>query len=177
MKVDKGLVIKASQGDKDAFSKIYYSCYRDFYNFAFCNFHNADDAADVVSDAFVEIWRGIKNLKSPESFGAWAFKILSARCKKQISAKILQRCEYAFDDAAEDFYFGVKNMEEDVAEKVTLGAALCRLEKEERTIVVLSALYGYTHREIADIIGKPAGTVSSKLYRAYAKLRKLMKEK
>jgi DNA-directed RNA polymerase specialized sigma24 family protein len=38
-------------------------------------------------------------------------------------------------------------------------------------------IYGYTRREISKIIGKPQGTVASKLYRSYVKLRKLMAEK
>ena len=45
---------------------------------------------------------------------------------------------------------------------------------EERMIVVLSVLHGYTNREIANMLGKPQGTISSKLHRTYAKLREML---
>ena len=48
MKVNNELVIKASRGDKAAFSELYYSCYNDLYKFALYTLGDAEDAADVV---------------------------------------------------------------------------------------------------------------------------------
>ena len=177
MKVDTKLVIRAREGDREAFSEIYYACYKDMYNFAFYTFGNPEDAADVVSDTFVEILKGIGKLRAAESFAPWAFKILSGRCKKEISARIRRRGELPFEDFSEMPSFGSENLEGDIAEKATLAKALSELEPEERIILILSALYGYTHREIAKIFGIPRGTVSSKLHRIYAKLRRRLCEK
>lgn len=176
MKIDFELVEKASLGDKEAFSKLYYSCYKDFYNFALYTLGNPEDSADVVADAFVEIWKGIGKLRSPKAFAPWAFKILSIRCKTEICEKIKRRGECDFNELIEIPFFGSENFEADISEGTTLALALSALDSEERMIVVLSVLYGYTHREIGEIIGKPIGTVGSKLYRTYAKLRKLMAE-
>ena len=177
MKVDTKLVIRAREGDREAFSEIYYACYKDMYNFAFYTFGNPEDAADVVSDTFVEILKGIGKLRAAESFAPWAFKILSGRCKKEISARIKRRGELPFEDFSEMPSIGSENFEGDIAEKATLAKALSELEPEERIILILSALYGYTHREIAKILGIPRGTVSSKLHRIYAKLRRRLCEK
>ena len=177
MKVDTKLVIRAREGDREAFSEIYYACYKDMYNFAFYTFGNPEDAADVVSDTFVEILKGIGKLRAAESFAPWAFKILSGRCKKEISARIRRRGELPFEDFSEMPSFGSENLEGDIAEKATFAKALSELEPEERIILILSALYGYTHREIAKILGIPRGTVSSKLHRIYAKLRRRLCEK
>lgn len=174
MKVNNDLVVKASKGDKDAFSDLYYSCYKDLYKFALYTIGDADEAADVVSDTFVEIWKGIGNLRDPSSFGSWAFKILSVRCKKQLSEIIKRRGEYNFDDLIETPLEGSENIEEDISESVSLVSALSKLDGEERMIVLLSVLHGYTNREIAGMIGKPQGTVSSKLHRTYAKLREML---
>ena len=174
MKADRELIIKAAEGDKEAFSKLYYFCYNDFYNFAFYILGNKEDSEDVVSDAFVDIWKGINKLRNPDAFEAWAFKILSVRCKRKISYIIKRRGEFDFDELAEVPSFCSENFESDIAENVSLAAAFYKLESEERMIVVLSVLHGYTHREIAEMIGKPRGTVSSKLHRIYAKLRKQM---
>ena len=81
MKSEKETVIKASKGDKDAFAKLYYCFFKDFYNFALYSLGNPEDAADVVADAFVEIWRNIGKLRNPEAFSTWAFRILEICCK------------------------------------------------------------------------------------------------
>ncbi len=177
MKVDTELVIKATKGDKIAFSDLYYSCYNDLYKFAFYTLGNADDAVDVVSDAFVEIWKGIGKLRNPGSFAPWAFKILNIQCGKVISEKVKRKQESDIDEFTEVSFGDSKKLEEDIAEAAALSAALCSLGAEERMIVILSVLYGYTYREIGEMIGKPAGTVGSKLHRTYAKLRRQLAAK
>lgn len=174
MKVEYELVVKASKGDKDAFSDLYYSCYRDLYKFALYTIGDSELAADAVSDAFVEIWRGIGKLRDADSFASWAFRILSVRCKKEISDVIKRRAIYNFDDLIETPSEGSENIVEDISESASLASALSKLEGEERMIVVLSVLHGYTNREIAEMIGKPQGTVSSKLHRTFAKLREML---
>ena len=177
MNVDLNIVEKASLGDRDAFSDIYYSCYKDFYKYAFFMLGNADDSEDVVADVFLEIWKSIGKLRNPKAFPAWAFKILSARCKKEISAKIKHRADSSLDDFIEISPLDSNNIEAEILQKVSVGSALDHLDDEERMIVMLSVYYGYTHSEIAEIIGKPQGTVGSKLYRAYAKLKTILAER
>ena len=57
-----------------------------------------------------------------------------------------------------------------------LNEALSTLTVEERSIVLLSVLEGYTLREIAAMLGLPQGTVSSKLSRTLKKLRRQLQE-
>ena len=177
MKVKKELIIEASKGDKAAFSELYYSCYNELYKFALFTLGNPEDAADVVSDTFVEIWKGIGKLKKPEAFAPWAFKILRIRCKTEIGENIKRRGEFDFNELTETSAAGSENLEEDISEGTTLAMALSALDSEERMIIIFSVIYGYTRREISEIIGKPQGTVASKLYRTYAKLRKMMAER
>ncbi|MBR5872818.1 MAG: RNA polymerase sigma factor [Oscillospiraceae bacterium] len=174
MKVDKDLVIKASKGDKDAFSDLYYSCYKDLYKFALYTLGDQDEATDVVSDTFVELWKGIGKLRDPSSFAPWAFKILSTKCKIEISNMIKRREIYNIDDLIETPSSDSGNIDEDFIESASLSSALSKLDGEERMVVILSVLHGYTNREIAKMIGKPQGTVSSKIHRTYAKLREML---
>ena len=174
MKVDIDLVVKASKGDKDAFSDLYYSCYKDLYKFALYTIGDAENASDVVSDTFVDIWKGIGKLRDANSFASWAFRILGVRCKKEISNMIDRRGVYNFDDLIETPSVGSENIEEDISESASLASALSKLESDERMIIILSVLHGYTNKEIAEMIGKPQGTVSSKLHRTYAKLREML---
>ena len=174
MKIENDLVIKASKGDKDAFSELYYACYKDLYKFALYTLGDAEDAADAVSDTFVEIWKGIGKLRDFSSFNAWAFRILSTRCKKEIGNIIKKRATYNIDDLIETPSDEAGNIEEDIIESANLASALSKIDGEERMILILSVLHGYTTKEIAEMIKKPHGTVSSKLHRTYAKLRELL---
>ena len=61
-----------------------------------------------------------------------------------------------------------------VQQRTDLLRALQQLGDEERQIVILSVVDGYTAREIAQIIQAPQGTVSSKLFRAFKKMRKYL---
>lgn len=176
IKVNRNLAARAISGDKEAFAEIYYLCYKDFYNFALYTLGSAEDAADVVADVFVEILRGINKLKNPEAFAPWAFKILSIRCKKEISNRIKRRGELDFEEFIEVPQMGSENFLEDISESVSLAKALSELDLDERMIVILHVLHGYKSREIAEMMGKPQSTVSSKLYRSYDKLRRKMEK-
>ncbi|MBQ5667459.1 MAG: hypothetical protein IIV40_04710, partial [Oscillospiraceae bacterium] len=85
--------------------------------------------------------------------------------------------EIDFNELIETSAAGSENLEADISEGRTLALALSALDSEERMIIILSVIYGYTRRGISEIIGKPQGPVASKLYRAYAKLRKMMAER
>ena len=63
---------------------------------------------------------------------------------------------------------------EEVLQRTDLVRAMQMLSDEERQIVVLSVLQGYTAREISVIVNSPQGTVSSKLFRAFKKMRKYL---
>ena len=71
----------------------------------------------------------------------------------------------------DDFIDLADEKNEDAGERAELLSALSELSSEERMIVILSSLHGYTTLEISKILGKPHGTISSKLCRTYAKLR------
>ncbi len=174
MNVNKELVVKASLGDENAFAELYAQCYNDLYKFAAYTLGNREDAADAVSDAFVDIWRGLPGIKKPEAFGAWAFRIISLRCKHEIGNLIKKRNTYNLDDLIETPSNDSFDVEENVSESAALVSALGKLSGEERMMIVLSVLHGYTNKEIGEMLGKPQGTVSSKLHRAYMKLREYL---
>ncbi len=173
MKIENDLVLKASQGDKNAFYDLYYTCYKDLYKVALYTLGDAEIAGDVVADTFVELYKGIGKLRDPGAFAPWAFKILGVRCKKEIANIIKRRSTYNIDDLIETPADSA-GLDEVLSENVGLAKALGKLESEERMVVVLSVLHGYSNKEIAEMLGKPQGTVSSKLHRTYAKLREML---
>jgi len=171
--IDTKLVETARQGDKDSFAQVYDQIAPDLYKIALYTLGNTHDAEDIVSETFIEAYKGITKLRDPASFKPWMMKILSVRCKRKIAEYVKDKNVFDLD------YFMTtlssdSDVSADVSEQVTVVTALARLSAQERQIIVLSVLQGYTTKEIAAILGSPLGTISSKLHRSLAKLRRML---
>lgn len=169
------LVGLAKNGDKQAFGDLYNEIYKDLYRFAYYTLGNREDAEDAVSETFLEGYKGIKNLRDEALFKPWMMRILSIRCKRRIKQYVTTRQKIDPEDISEHIISFDLNTDND--EKLALLAALSTIDFSERTILVLAVVEGYKTREIADILGCPQGTVSSKLYRTLKKLRAELERK
>ena len=161
------LVKKAKQGDKEAFCQLY-SMYKDrLYRYAYYRLGNNDDAQDAVSDCIVSAFEQIKNLHRVEAFPAWIFKILSSACSSYVKQQISQRESENIDTVKDSTNLFV-TMDES---KTELCQALDILSSDEKEIVLLSVVAGFTSKEIAKVTGLAAGSVRSKLSRSLSKMR------
>lgn len=160
----------AKAGDREAFGRLYQTVALEMYKIALYTLGNREDAEDAVSETFVEAWKGIHSLREEESFRPWILRILSIRCKRRIGGYVKEKGNIDLDDYIEqgDGGDGGHTKRAEVLE------AMNRLTPEERELVVLSVLHGYTMREIAEIKNLPQGTVSSKLHRTLKKLKTML---
>ena len=170
MTVQAQLVKQAKDGDKEAFASLYTQLQGELYRFALYSLGNPADAEDAVVEAFTQAYRGIGKLREPAAFHSWMFQILSAQCKRRIRGIIREKGNTSFEEMASQLMGDVR-FEELSAERLTLLGALNSLKPQERMIVLLCVVYGYTERQVAQILREPQGTVSSKRYRALKKLR------
>ena len=160
------LVSKATQGDPDAFGKLYEIYSKEMYAYALCVTGNPHSAEDAVSEAVLSAFKQIKNLRKKESFKGWLFRILNAQCRRQyLAAGAHLSIEGVDPVSAGDG--GIDNLEL----SLDLKNAVKILTPQEREIVFLKILGEYKSREIADMLDLPHATVRSKLARALAKLR------
>lgn len=160
----------AKSGDRQAFGRLYEAVALDLYKMALYTLGNREDAEDVVSETFIEAWKGIGGLRDDSSFKPWIMRILSIRCKRKIGVYVKEKGNIDLDDYIEEGTPG------GASNRTELQDAMAKLTPDERELVVLSVLHGYTMREIADIKQMPQGTVSSKLHRTLAKLRQMLQE-
>jgi len=163
----------AKKGDKDSFAQVYDSVAPDLYKVALYTLGNRHDAEDVVSETFLEAYRGIAQLRDVSKFKPWIMKILSIRCKRKVAEYIKDKNQTDIESYT-SILSDESNLGDEVSEHVTLIQALARLNEQERMIISLAVVQGYTTREVAAILGSPQGTISSKLHRALAKMRKML---
>lgn len=78
----KKVIQKAANGDEKAFLKLYDRYYKQFYYLAMKITKNANDAADVAQDTFMQIHVSLKDLRNIDYFNAWASRIVFTKCTK-----------------------------------------------------------------------------------------------
>ena len=169
--IDMAVVRAAKNGDKESFAQVYSYFAPELYQTALFTLGNETDAEDAVSETFLEAYKGIHNLRDENSIRRWMLTILSARCKRRIAGYIQDRKNSDIDEM-HDLPSG--GSDEPNADHISAREALDTLAPDERQIVVLSAVMGYKTREIAEMLGYPHGTVSSKLYRSMKKLKSIL---
>lgn len=167
--IDVDIVRSAKQGDRESFAQVYDMIAPELYRVALYVLGNAQDAEDAVSETFVEAYKGIHNLRDEASFKRWMLTILSVRCKRRIGGYIKERKNLDIDELTELPSAGDDSPN---PEHVSVRDALSSLTEQERQIVVLATVQGYTTREVAEMLRLPHGTVSSKLHRTLKKLKK-----
>lgn len=161
------LAKRAAKGDAAAFGELYSLFAGEMYRYALYSLGSREAAQDAVQETALEAFRNIGKLKNESAAKAWFFGILYNVCKH------FQREKYKTDFTSLDLCEELSSA--DTSEKLLIGLDLIRLintlGEQEREIVLLSAVCGYSGKEIADVTGIPHGTVRSKLSRALAKLR------
>lgn len=160
----KTLVRAAKKGDRHSFATLYSHIYKELYRYALFTLRNKQDAEDCVSEAVIDAYRTIRNLKNEESFRAWFFKILSVKCKQKIK-------EY-YKAPPEDINFS--NDLNTLDSNIDLKSAFFTLDSEDRMIISLTVFGGYKSKEVAKILKMNSNTVRSRYSRALDKLRKIL---
>lgn len=173
------LVRSAKSGDAKAFAKLYETVYEDMYRFALYLLKNPEDAKDVVSDAVVDAFATIGNLRAEEAFRGWIFKILSNKCRRMLDTYRKRDGELTEEllETGGNLDGRLGQMGDDgldMAESAVIRSLFFSLTEEERTILSLHLFGGYTGREISQMLGMNENTLRSKESRALKKLAKQM---
>ncbi len=127
------------------------------------DFHAAQDAAQ---DGFVTAYRKIGQLRDAASFGPWILKIVRRRAvEMQQKTRAPQMTPDTTAAIAAPSNEWIATVEMEVVDQVA------RLPQHERLVVVLRYIDGHSVAKIAELTGKPLGTVTKQLSRAIQRLR------
>ena len=170
---DKNKILEKSlkriaKGETDRIADIYDEVNSSLYGYILSFLKNPTEAEDVLQDTYVKICQSAGMYKAMGKPMAWILTIARnlSLMKIRSRAKFTDIEEYEWDNLSEgDSDFHVEDRE-------VLTAAMSKLSSEERQIVMLHAVSGMKHREIADMYDMPLATVLSKYNRALKKLKK-----
>ena len=78
--MDQHLVVKAQQGDQQAFESLTVANHSRLYRVAYSILRDRHLAEDATQQAFLDIWRNIRRLKEPAKFNGWSYRLLVHAC-------------------------------------------------------------------------------------------------
>jgi RNA polymerase sigma-70 factor, ECF subfamily len=166
--VDRDLVIRAREGDHEAFAQLVARSIGRLNSIARLLLNDYARAEDAVQDAFVDAWRDLRWLRDPDRFDAWLNRLLIRACQnvrrrdrrhRTIELPLVTEGPASSDAQAR------------VADADQLERGLRRLTLEQRTVLVLTYYLDLPQAEAAATIGVPIGTLKSRLSRAIDALR------
>ncbi len=167
VKMLDNLICSIADGDNQALAQLYHETSGSIYAFALSFLKNSHDAQDVLHDCYLSIYSAAADYRSDGKPMAWILTIA-----KNLCLKILRQRKRTADLPLEDWRNYVDTCVEMTADdKVVLRQCMEHLSDEERQIVVLHAVSGFKHREIAELMNLALPTVLSKYHRAIKKLK------
>lgn len=170
---DAALVARARSGDRDAFGVLVDRYADQARRVARAVLQDPDDADDAAQDAFLAALVKLDQYDSARRFGPWLMRIVAnAATDRRRRRKV--RSAVSLD---EGLVAGGTRPDVMAERAVLLGRlreALAELPERRRIAVVLFDVEGYSHAEIAQVLGIPEGTVRSEVFHARRKLRALL---
>jgi RNA polymerase sigma-70 factor, ECF subfamily len=130
-----------------------------------------DQAADVAQEVWIQIFRALPGYRGDSQFSTWAHRIAVNRTLNALRS--LRRVSRIEVDIEEDS-FSVEHDGDRSMLAQTIDEAVQKLSPGARHVFVLHDVEGYTHEEIAAELGITSGGSKSQLFKARAKLRRLL---
>lgn len=167
--MEPALVRRAQAGDREAFDSLYVSTAGRVFAVLLRLCADRERAERLTQDTFVTAWRRIGTFRGDSRFTSWLHRIAvnamlqDARSSGRLEARIVA--------GVDDLPAAASHPRDDL--RLDLEAAIASLPSGARAALVLYDVEGYTHEEIAAMLGVAAGTVKSQLHRA----RRLLRER
>lgn len=178
---EAGLIQDAQQGDLDAFNRLILAYQDRVYNQAFRVLGEYQSADDATQEAFISAYKNIRSFRGG-SFRAWLLRIVTNACydelrrKKRRPTTPLEPVDDEGDEIESPHWIADPGeLPEDNVARYELAnaiqACLDQLSADFRVVVVLVDVQGLDYLEASEIIGKPLGTIKSRLARARNRMK------
>jgi RNA polymerase sigma-70 factor, ECF subfamily len=155
---EPALVRVAQRGSAEAFAELFRRHWPRAHRAAWLVVHDATAAEDVAQEAFLAAVRSLDRFDRRRPFGPWLHRIVVNRAIDYARARELRR-EVA------DLGVEIAAVDRSRAPGEDVLAALAALPPDQRAVIVMRHLLGFTPGEIASALGLPRGTVNSRLRR------------
>jgi len=171
---DLELARRSQAGDTKAFNELVTKYRTKIFTMVCGMVRNEHDARDLAQEGFLKAWQSIHQFEGRSSFYTWLHSITVNLTIYSLRRKG-RREEVELNDAIPSFLPdpGVNYQRTEIREQVN--AALAKLSREQRAVVVLKEVEGLQYHEIAEVLNLSMGTVMSRLFYGRKKLQSMLR--
>lgn len=173
--IESVIIGKCLKGDARAQYTLYRNYSKAMYNIAIRLMGNRMDAEDVLQESFIKAFQSLEELKDPQAFGGWIKRIVINRC-----ISLQRKKKYLFEEIEDNRMEDPEAEDDDPLADLDPGVvhhAIKELPLGARTIIVLRALEGLAHKEIAEMLNISVSTSKTQYHRALKLLKNSLKIK
>ena len=171
---DEDLISLAEGGNTQAFATLYDRHARAAYSLAYRMMGERQAAEDLVQEAFLKVWRAAGSYRVERaSVRTWILSILNNRGIDELRSSASRRrtqdkveAQTSTSQPSEAFTQTWRN-----SQRAQVREALRGLPPEQLKVLELAYFSGYTHKEIAELLGVPLGTVKGRMRLGLQKIR------
>ncbi len=181
---DQRLIAECLRGRTAAFGELIRRYQDRLYNTVYRLVDNAEDAQDVVQEAFLHAYQALDSFKGDSLFFTWLYRIaFNAAVSLKRKQKAILRIETGraeaggagepldtSDESRPGFQLERHEQERRIQD------ALNRLSGEHRAVLIMKDMEGLKYEEMAQALDVPVGTIRSRLHRARLELRELLEQ-
>lgn len=175
---DEELIKRFQKGDLWAFEEIVIRYRGRLTNFVYRYINNSEEAKDLVQDTFLKLYQNKHAYREIAKFSTWIYTIAGNLAKtllrKRKTRKIIFISQLGPDDKGLDLPANDRTSQsivEGIFEEKIIQDAISKLPEHFRIAIILRDVQELSYEEISNIIGKPIGTVKSRINRARLRLQ------
>ncbi|MFV8829817.1 sigma-70 family RNA polymerase sigma factor [Alkalihalobacterium sp. APHAB7] len=166
MKHDLYTVKRAINGDADAFEELLIKEEKMLYYKALSYVGKKEDALDAIQETACKAFLAIGQLRNPEYFSTWLFRILIREC-----CSLLRERDQMIVYEESELLKRLDRKQNEEIDSFHLSEALSRLNSSYQTTIILFYYHDLSIKDIAEVMEKPVATVKTNLRRARKKLK------
>ena len=168
------IVDGAKKGDDDALSQLCAYVYSRVYSYTFYRVSRVEDAEDLTSEIVLKVVKALS--KQRGNFHAWMYKITKHALIDFYRKKAVRR-ESSLADMSHEIVDKSVNFAQQTLTRERLRKGMNKLTEEQRQVIILKFIEGYSNSEVAEYMGKSVGAVKVLQFRALRALRGYFKKR
>ena len=179
------IIREVQSGDVNAFEDIVREYEKNVYNIALRMTGDREDALDVSQEAFLKAYHALGSFRGDSKFSVWLYRIVSNACLDFLRER-KRRAEVSLsvgDDEGEsaeteirDESLSPETLFERKLTREAVQRGLLSLPEDQRKILLLREIQGFSYEEIGRVLSLESGTVKSRIFRARRKLCEFLAE-
>jgi RNA polymerase sigma-70 factor (ECF subfamily) len=179
---DQPLIAECLQGNTAAFGELVRRYQERLYHSVYRLVDNAEDAQDVVQEAFLSAYQSLDGFKGDSLFFTWLYRIavntaISLKRKQRVTLRMETRNgDHLIEPLDTSDESRPSHALEQAEQVYRVREALGRLSAEHRTVLVMKDMEGQKYETMAEILQVPIGTIRSRLHRARLELREVLEK-